>query len=71
MFYKCTSLSTLDISGLDLTKITNYSNMFGGSSSSYRVPYGCLIYVKDQDSKDWMTSHFSSYTNVQIKQSGE
>ena len=67
MFYRCSSLQNLDISGFDLTSITTYTDMFGGTSSSYRVPYNCVILVKDQASKDWMTTNFPNYTNVQIK----
>ena len=71
MFYKCTSLQTLDISGFDLTTITTsaeYNSMFGGSIASTRVPASCLIYVKDQANKDWINGKFSWLTNVQIKQ---
>jgi len=61
MFYNCSSLTTLDLSNFDFTKVTSYNNMF------YNVPSSCLIYVKDETAKTWITSKFTNLTNVQIK----
>lgn len=65
MFAGCKKLAEIDLSGMDLANVTKYSSMFGSALGG--VPKTCLIYVKDQASLDWMTSHFSSYKNVQIK----
>ena len=62
LFCNCTSLQTLDISNFDFTNVTSYSNMFTG------VPADCLIYVKNQTAKDWITTKFPTMTNVQIKE---
>ena len=58
MFYYCQSATKIDIRTLDNTIITNSSNMMGNISS------GCLIIVKDDDFKTWLTNKFSSLTNV-------
>ena len=65
MFYGCTSLTRLDIRNCDFTQITSsafYSNMFG--SASYKVPANCLIIVKNNAMKSWITSKFNWLTNV-------
>ena len=68
MFYGCTHLEELDMSNFDFTVIYTYTGMFGeGSGQSWDFPVNCLIYVKDQTQKDWLESHFSFLTNVQIK----
>lgn len=61
-FVSMSTLTSLDISSIDLTQLTSYIDTFRS------VPVDCLIYVKDQASKDWMTTKFSRFTNVQIKE---
>lgn len=62
MFSGCNSLTKLDIRNFTFTKLTasyTYSNMFNG------VPDDCLIIVKDDTAKSWVTSKFSNLTNVE------
>ena len=59
----CTKLTQLDIRNFDFTKVTNYSTMFGTSSTT-GVPDSCLIIVKDDAAKEWITSKFTRLTNV-------
>ena len=63
MFSGCKKLMHLDIRNFDFTNVTNYTNMFGGLSST-RVPSSCLIIVKDDTVKSWITSNFTRWTNV-------
>lgn len=58
MFYNCLSLKKLDIRNFDFTKVVSYSTMF------YNVPTDCLIIVKDDTAKTWITSKFTTLTNV-------
>ena len=58
MFRACSSLTNLDIRNFDFTNVTSYSNMFTG------VPKDCLIIVKDDTAKTWLTSKFTTLTNV-------
>ena len=58
MFYACRSLTNLDIRNFDFSKVTSYNNMF------YNVPTDCLIIVKDDTAKEWITSKFTTLTNV-------
>lgn len=58
MFDYCTSLTKLDIRNFDFSKVTSYNNMFN------RVPDDCLIIVKDDTAKEWITSKFTTLTNV-------
>lgn len=58
MFYNCQSLKRLDIRNFDFTNVTSYSTMF------YNVPTDCLIIVKDDTAKTWITSKFTTLTNV-------
>lgn len=61
-FNNCYYLAKLDIRNLDFTSLTatyTYSYAFNG------IPNDCLIIVKDQANKDWITSKFSNLTNVQ------
>ena len=57
-FAYCNKLQRLDIRNFDFTKVTSYSNMFTG------VPANCLIIVKDDTAKTWITSKFTTLTNV-------
>ena len=68
MFYGCTSLTRIDMRSFDFSNIGStsssyYNNMFG-SSASNGVPNGCLIIVKDDTSKSWITNKFPRLTNV-------
>ena len=58
MFYRCSSLTSLDLRNFDFSKVTSYNNMF------YNVPTDCLIIVKDDTAKTWITSKFTTLTNV-------
>ena len=58
MFSNCRTLTNLDISNFDFTNVTSYSNMFQS------VPTNCLIIVKDDTAKEWITSKFTNLTNV-------
>jgi len=62
MFYGCTSLNKIDIRNFDFSKVTSYENAFGGGVGL--LPSGCLIIVKDNTQKTWITSRFSRLTNV-------
>lgn len=63
MFNQCTKLTKIDMRNFDFSNDVNFTQMFG-SSSSNRVPYGCLIIVKDNTQKQWMNTNFSNYHNV-------
>lgn len=58
MFQNCSKLSNLNISNFDFTNVTSYSSMFAN------VPSNCLIIVKDDTAKTWITSKFTTLTNV-------
>lgn len=57
-FYNCKKLTRLDIRNFDFSSVTSYSSMFTG------VPADCLIIVKDDTAKTWITSKFTDLTNV-------
>ena len=58
MFQNCGSLTSLDIRNFDFSNVTSYLGMF------YDVPADCLIIVKDDTAKTWITSKFTTLTNV-------
>ena len=58
MFYYCSKLTQLDIRNFNFVKVTSYKNMFN------RIPTNCLIIVKDDTAKEWITSKFTTLTNV-------
>jgi len=58
----CKSLQYLDIRNLDFSNVTDYKNMFGGDTTG--VPGSCLIIVKDEIQKTWITTNFTKLTNV-------
>ena len=58
MFRECRSLTNLDIRNFDFSNVTSYSSMFTG------IPANCLIIVKDDIAKTWITSKFTTLTNV-------
>ena len=65
MFTYCTSLNTLDLSNFD------FSNVSGTTSMFYEVPSNCLIYVKDQTSKNFILNIRNDFTNIQIANNQE
>lgn len=61
MFSGCTNLTKIDMRNFYFSNMTAnymYSNMFNG------VPSDCLIIVKDNTAKKWITSKFTNLTNV-------
>ena len=58
MFYNCSRLKNLDIRNFDFSNVTSYNNIFSN------VPADCLIIVKDDTAKTWITSKFTTLTNV-------
>lgn len=62
MFYNCVKLKTIDLSSFDFKSVQISTDMF------YGVPSDCLIYVKDQTSKNWILNNRNDLTNVQIKE---
>ena len=58
MFYNCQSLKRLDIRNFDFTNVAYYNDMFRNVSTK------CLIIVKDDTAKEWITSKFTTLTNV-------
>ncbi len=67
MFQYCYAMEKIDMSSFDFTATTYYTDTFGADANS-GIPDNCLILVKDQTQKDWVESHFSRLTNVQIKE---
>ena len=65
MFTYCTSLNTLDLSNFD------FSNVSGTTSMFYEVPSNCLIYVKDQTSKNFILNIRNDFTNIEIANNQE
>ena len=57
-FYGCRNLTFLDLRKMDFSGVTNSADTFTS------VPANCLIIVKDQTAKTWITSKFSRMTNV-------
>lgn len=57
-FGGCKKLSNLDIRNFDFSNVTSYNNMFSN------VPADCLIIVKDDTAKTWITEKFTKLTNV-------
>lgn len=58
MFYNCKKLTHLDIRNFTFNKVTSYSGMLGNISTD------CLIIVKGDTEKEWITSKFTTLTNV-------
>ena len=63
MFFGETQLTKIDIRNFDFSNVTSSSNMFGANASSGPAN-NCLIIVKDNTAKNWITSNFSRLTNV-------
>ena len=65
LFDGCKKLMFIDIRDITISTMS-YSNYqsFLGSYSNGRVPYNCLIVVKDSTEKEWLNTNFSEYTNV-------
>ena len=58
MFQNCMRLTHLDMRNFTFDNVTSYSGMFNNVSSS------CLIIVKGDTEKQWITSKFTSLKNV-------
>ena len=58
IFCWCSKLTQLDIRNFDFTNVTFYDGMFNNASKD------CLIIVKDDTAKTWLTSKFNKLTNV-------
>ena len=58
MFQNCSKLTKIDIRKFDFSLVTTYTSMFQG------VPSNCLIIVKDDTQKTWITEKFTNLTNV-------
>lgn len=58
MFFMCSQLKNLNLSSFDFTNITSHSYML------YQVPTDCYILVKDATAKEWITSKYTTLTNV-------
>ena len=58
MFSGCKYLKFLDIRNFDFSSVTTYTDMFKN------VPTNCEIIVKDDAAKTWITSKFTTLTNV-------
>lgn len=56
--FENSKVTTLDIRNFDFTNVKNYNNMFRNVSAN------CLIIVKDDTAKEWITSKFTTLTNV-------
>lgn len=63
IFYYCTGLTFLDIRNFEFTKESNAKSVFGSSASS-GPPNDCLIIVKDEEQKTWVTTNYTRLTNV-------
>lgn len=64
MFMYCLKLTKIDIRNMTFDKVINtYTSMFGASASN-GVPNDCLIIVKSDVEKEWITSKFTRLTNV-------
>lgn len=59
MFDGCSSLQFIDIRNMTLS-----NSLSGYRYFLDRVPTSCEIIVKDEASKSWLKSRFSSYTNI-------
>ena len=57
-FNGCTSLEKIDMRNLVINEGTTYSSMLNNVAKT------CLIIVKDDTTKIWFNTNFSSYTNV-------
>ena len=58
LFSQCSSLEFLDIRNFTFTNVSSSNSMFSG------VPANCLIIVKSDTEKTWITSKWSGLTNV-------
>lgn len=63
-FTTCNKLQILDIRDMTLTNNPSGYGTLLGTNSGNRVPYNCLIIVKDQLHKDWFATYYVDYTNV-------
>lgn len=61
MFGECPKLKKIDIRSATFSKITSSS---GYTSMFASVPVDCLIIVKDDKEKTWITSKYTKLTNI-------
>ena len=66
MFMGCVKLKFIDVRDIVFSTITSSSNKSGflGISSNNRVPYDCLIIVKDEIEKQALLDYFVYWTNI-------
>lgn len=66
MFLNCNSLALIDLSGIDLTKLTSYGSFFGSTGLGCRqaggayadgIPY---VYVMNEENQDWVLNAVNS-----------
>jgi hypothetical protein len=62
MFQKCPMLRKIDIRNMSFANVTSFSDMFGSATDG--LANDCLIIVKDNTEKSWITSNFTRLTNV-------
>ena len=65
MFYGCSSLASLDLSGLDTSDVTDMSGMFYGCSSLTSLDLSAFDTSKVED-MDWMFYGCSSLTSLDV-----
>ena len=61
MFQGCTNLAKIDIRKFTFNNLSasyTYNQMFGG------IPNDCLIIIKSDTEKEWITSKWTNLTNV-------
>ena len=58
MFQNCERLQFLDLRNFTFNNVSSYTSMLIG------IPNDCLIIVKDDAAKNWITSKFYQLTNV-------
>lgn len=58
MFANCPMLKKIDIRNMTFDTVRSYANIFNN------VPYDCLIIVKSDTERDWITSKWANYTNI-------
>lgn len=60
MFSGCSNLEILDISSFDVSNVSTATGMFDS------IPSGCIIWVKDEATREWVLSIRSDLTNVLV-----
>lgn len=60
MFSGCSNLEILDISSFDVSNVSTATDMFDS------IPSDCIIWVKDEATREWVLSIRSDLTNVLV-----